>query len=160
MKNLLTTPKLPATTLASNCYNTMFGNCTSLIKATVLPATTLANSCYYWMFYGCSSLTETPELHATRLQSICYYGMFNNANKLHWIKALFTTIPSTYTKNWVDGVSSQGVFVKSIDANWITTGNNAVPTGWTVIYYDQTEGKYYTTKTKEVECDKYGNPLV
>ena len=160
MKNLLTPPKLPATTLANSCYNTMFGNCTSLIKAPKLPATTLVNSCYYWMFYGCSSLTEAPELPATRLTSSCYYGMFNNANKLNWIKALFTNTPNMFNTNgWVKGVSAQGVFVKSIEASWTTTGVNAVPTGWTVIYYDQREDKYFKTNHREEECDKYGNPL-
>ena len=58
------------------------------------------------------------------------------------------------------GVSAKGVFVKNINATWTTTGVDAVPKGWKVIYFDTTEGKYYTTQTKEVECDKYGNPLV
>ena len=157
--SLTQAPELPATTLANSCYGFMFSNCSSLTKAPELPATTLADSCYTYMFGGCSSLTEAPVLPATTLTKECYSHMFYIANKLNWIKALFTTIPSTYTKNWVNGVSSQGVFVKSIDANWITTGNNAVPEGWTVIYFDTTEGKYFTTQTKEVECDKYGNPL-
>ena len=165
MKNLLTPPKLPATTLASYCYHTMFGNCTSLIKAPKLPATKLANSCYYWMFFGCSSLTEAPELPATRLTTNCYYGMFNNANKLNWIKALFTDKPSTSpftsnTRNWVNGVSNHGVFVQNIDATWTDKGVNAIPTGWTVIYFDTTEGKYYITKNRIEECDKYGDPLL
>ena len=160
MKNLLTPPKLPATKLANYCYNTMFGNCTSLIKAPKLPATTLAGYCYYWMFFGCTSLTEAPELPARRLTNQCYYGMFNTANKLNWIKALFTDKPNMFnTSNWVKGVSAQGVFVKSIEASWTTTGVNAVPTGWTVIYFDQTKDKYYTTENRGEECDKYGNPL-
>ena len=48
--------KLPATTLASNCYQSMFSNCTSLTQAPELPATTMANSCYNGMFYGCNVL--------------------------------------------------------------------------------------------------------
>ena len=160
MTNLLTPPKLPATTLANNCYQNMFSGCSSLTQAPKLPATTLTNYCYQNMFMGCSSLIEAPELPADKLTSSCYNNMFNNANKLNWIKALFTTTPSrTYTRSWVTSVRNHGVFVKSIEASWTTTGVNAVPTGWTVIYYDTTKGKYYTTKTKEVECDKYGNPL-
>ena len=158
--SLTQAPALPATTLANSCYGFMFSNCSSLTQAPSLPATTLADSCYTYMFSGCRSLTEAPELPATTLTKDCYSYMFSIAKKLNWIKALFTTIPSTYTKNWLDGVSAKGVFVKSIDANWITTGNYAVPTGWTVIYYDKTENKYYTTKMKNEECDKYGNPLV
>ena len=113
------------------------------------------------MFSGCYSLIEAPELPADKFTSSCYTGMFNNANKLNWIKALFTTTPSrTYTRNWVNSVSNHGVFVKNIDATWTTTDVNSVPIGWEVIYFDTTEGKYYTTQTKEVECDKYGNPLL
>ena len=186
--NLVTAPKLPATTLASNCYQNMFRDCSKLTQAPELPATTLtdycyqnmfngcsslvktqsilpatemANYCYTYMFSNCTSLTEAPELPKRQMTEYgCYNYMFYKSNKLNWIKALFINTPdSTLTKNWVNGVSSQGVFVKNIDADWTDTGVNAVPTGWTVIYYDQREDKYFTTKTKEVECDKYGNPL-
>ena len=160
MTNLVTAPKLPATTLASNCYYGMFTNCSSLTKAPKLPATKLANSCYNGMFFGCSSLTEAPELPATRLTTNCYSIMFKNSNKLNWIKALFNEKPIPFkTGNWVNGVSSHGVFVKNIEATWTDTGVNAVPTGWTVIYFDQREDTYFTTQYGEEECDKYGNPL-
>ena len=36
--------------LASSCYNSMFNGCTSLTQAPALPATTLANNCYRTMF--------------------------------------------------------------------------------------------------------------
>ena len=160
MTNLLTPPKLPATTLANSCYSYMFNHCSSLTQAPKLPATTLTNYCYQNMFFGCSSLIEAPELPATTLADYCYQYMFNNANKLNWIKALFTTTPSrTYTRNWVTSVSNHGVFVKNIDATWTTTGVNAIPKGWEVIYFDKNEGKYYRTKNRVEECDKYGNPL-
>ena len=74
--------ELPATTLASNCYQYMFYGCTSLTKAPELPATTLANYCYYHMFYGCTSLTKAPELPATTLAERCYYYMFGNCTGL------------------------------------------------------------------------------
>jgi len=61
-------PKLPATTLAYNCYYSMFSGCLALEKAPdILPATTLANNCYQRMFYGCSMLKNTPILPATVL---------------------------------------------------------------------------------------------
>ena len=56
--SLAQAPKLPATTLADYCYNSMFFNCTSLTQAPKLPATTLANRCYYSMFGRCVSLTQ------------------------------------------------------------------------------------------------------
>ena len=64
--------------------------------------------------------------------------MFYNCTKLNYIKALFTTTPSSsYTSNWIYGVSSTGTFVKSKDATWNTTpgalSTKGVPAGWTVI---------------------------
>ena len=74
--------RLPYTTLASDCYNSMFRGCSSLTTSPTLPATTLANSCYYSMFYDCTSLTTAPELPATTIASQCYQFMFQNCSKL------------------------------------------------------------------------------
>ena len=67
---------LPATTLATYCYQQMFNGCTSLTTAPALPATTLADYCYDSMFRGCTSLTTAPELPATALAYNCYQYMF------------------------------------------------------------------------------------
>jgi hypothetical protein len=104
---LTTVPELPATTLAVSCYGNMFTNCFSLETAPSLPATTLVNSCYELMFSHCI--------------------------KVNRIKAMFKTTPSTtYTNSWVWGVSSTGTFVKNSAATWDVTGNNGIPSGWTV----------------------------
>ena len=98
---------LPATILSNYCYDGMFQSCTSLIKAPELPATTLANSCYRQMFYGCSSL--------------------------NYIKCLATDISATScTYNWVDLVASAGTFVKNPNMSSWTSGQDGIPTGWTV----------------------------
>lgn len=125
---------LPATTLASSCYSHMFAGCTSLATApSVLPATTLATECYYGMFYNCTSLVTAPELPATTLTTYCYNYMFYNCTNLNYIKAMFTTTPSTtYTQNWVYDVASSGTFVKNSAAQWNVSGVNGIPTGWTV----------------------------
>ncbi len=73
---------LPATTLAGNCYNSMFYGCTSLIAAPELPATTIAMYCYRYMFEGCTNLTTAPELPATELANFCYSSMFNGCTSL------------------------------------------------------------------------------
>ena len=131
--SLATAPELPATTLANYCYSYMFEGCTSLVNTPELPATTLTNWCYHSMFYGCTSLTTAPELPATTLVQSCYCDMFYGCTSLNYIKAMFTTTPSSsYTNNWVSGVSATGTFVKNSAATWTTTGNNGVPRGWTV----------------------------
>lgn len=130
--SLTTAPELPATTLEGYCYNGMFYKCTSLTTAPALPATTLANYCYQFMFSGCTSLTKAPALPATTLANYCYNGMFKDCTSLNYIKAMFlTTLNSTY--NWVEDVASTGIFVKNGDATWdVTIGVDGVPKGWTV----------------------------
>lgn len=124
---------LPVTTLASDCYNNMFKNCKSLTQAPALPATTLAKKCYYSMFEGCTSLTQSPVLPAATLADYCYNNMFYGCRKLNYIKAMFTTTPSTsYTRSWVSGVASTGKFIKNGKATWNVTGVNGIPSGWSV----------------------------
>lgn len=130
--SLTKAPELPATTLAYSCYGGMFSSCSALIQAPKLPATELVQGCYNSMFINCSSLVQAPELPATELATMSYTNMFENCTKLNYIKAMFTTTPSsTYTYNWLNGVSATGTFVKSKDATWNNT-SAGIPTGWTV----------------------------
>lgn len=130
---------LPATELSTYCYYQMFYMCTSLVNAPALPATTLASSCYLRMFYNCTNLTIAPELLATTLASSCYYGMFHSCSKLNYIKMLATDMPTPgCLTNWVYGVSSTGTFVKNPSMTSLSTGNNGIPSGWTVV--DDEEG--------------------
>ena len=80
--NLNTAPELPATTLAEACYSEMFCGCTNLNTAPSLPATKLVENCYYNMFSGCTNLNTAPKLPATKLAYWCYYGMFNDCSSL------------------------------------------------------------------------------
>ena len=131
--SLTTAPALPAATLSESCYGFMFDGCTALTTAPELPATTLSESCYIYMFEGCTSLTTAPELPATTLASDCYNRMFSGCTSLNYIKAMFTTTPSSnYTYNWVSGVASTGTFIKNSAATWNVTGDDGIPTGWTV----------------------------
>lgn len=127
-------PELLATELTIGCYQSMFEGCVELVEAQeILPATSTVSSCYRCMFKGCTSLERAPKLSATTLVSNCYLEMFNGCSSLNYIEAMFTTTPGTsYTKNWVSGVASTGIFVKSASASWNSTGVNGVPTGWTV----------------------------
>ena len=80
--SLTTAPKLPATTLADNCYNAMFQGCKNLTSAPELPAKIATERCYSNMFYGCTSLTTAPELPATTLADYCYEYMFWDCTNL------------------------------------------------------------------------------
>ena len=184
--SLITTPTLPATTLAGYCYWEMFKDCTNLTTALALPAETLTQGCYDSMFYNCTSLTTVPELPATTLVNYCYYEMFMachslqnvpklpaetlvpycysymfNATKCNYVNAMFLTAPtsglSTPTTSWLNEVPKTGIFVKNINATWNVYGDYAVPSGWTIIYFDPSDNKYYIDQQKSQECDDHGN---
>lgn len=135
---------LPATSLTQNCYNQMFAGCTSLTTAPALPATKLANNCYYNMFSGCTSLTTAPELpdvdfgaSGPAIPQFAYVKMFYDCSSLNYIKCLVSSKTSGTDGNklfedWVNGVSGSGTFVRTANTQW-NTGNNGIPSGWTII---------------------------
>ena len=133
--SLIKAPVLPATTLANDCYSTMFSR-TSLTEAPALPVTELPYACYYAMFNDCTSLTKAPELQATTLAQSCYQYMFGGCSSLNEVRC---KVPSTYSSSnisskyaggWLSGVSSTGTFYTNADANW-PSGASGIPTGWT-----------------------------
>ena len=128
----ITSINLPATTLADSCYANML--CYTKITTLELPATSLSSytRCYRTICYGCTSLTSV-NIKATTLTSQCLNFAFYGCTNLNYIKAMFTTTPGTsYTGSWVYNVKSSGTFVKNSLATWNVTGNNGVPSGWTV----------------------------
>ena len=132
--SLITAPSvLPATTLTRECYSGMFAECTSLATTPELPATTLADYCYFNMFCDCTSLTTAPELPATTLANYCYLNMFVECTSLNSITCLATdTSASGCTDSWLYGVAASGTFTKAASMNSWTTGENGIPSGWTV----------------------------
>lgn len=130
---LTSAPQLPATSAETYCYAYMFYGCTSLTTAPALPATVLASECYRNMFQNCTSLTTAPDLDAPEIAYGSYWNMFNGCSSLSAIRCLATTIISGTLSGWVTGVSASGTFTKSASATFWTTGNNGIPTGWTVI---------------------------
>lgn len=131
--NLVTAPALPATTLEGSCYWAMFRDCTSLVTAPALPATILASNCYQRMFRGCTNLVNAPELLATTLVVSCYQQMFQGCSSLNYIKCLATDISAgNCTQGWVENVASTGTFVKDSTMEDWTTGDNGIPSNWTI----------------------------
>lgn len=111
------------------------------VENLILPATTLGKYCYYGMFLNQTNITgKAPELPATTLTEYCYGQMFDTGtglhnSKLNYIKCLATDISrSDCTQGWIRGVASTGTFVKPSSTDWsIKTGNDGIPTNWTVI---------------------------
>ena len=124
---------LPATTLKTYCYRSLFSLCTTLTKAPELPATTLAQGCYWYMFEQCA-ITEAPVLTANTLVNECYGHMFKECGLLDRITCFATTgfNASKCLEGWVESVAAEGTFVKAANASSWKTGDNGVPTGWIV----------------------------
>ena len=131
---------LPATTLANNCYSSMFQGCTSLTTIPKLPATTLADYCYQNMFNGCTGLVETPEgwyLPAQTLSDRSVAYMFSGCYNLQKMAVAYTgTNFETSWEGpwylWMNNVSSTGTFYYSKNQ----TEENIrpiVPSGWTLV---------------------------
>ena len=130
--NLKKAPELPATTTSSYCYESMFYNCTSLIKApSKIPAATMNRYCSRNMFYGCTSLTKAPELQATKLNTGCYRNMFRGCTSLNEIKVSFTTWTKFTTNDWLRNVSPTGTFHCKPGLEQ-KRGVNYIPEGWTI----------------------------
>ena len=110
----------------------LFYNCSNIVNVSsnFLPATTLASMCYQYMFYGCTSLTTAPTLPATTLVDSCYGSMFQGCTSLNYIKCLAKNITASFcTDTWVNGVSGTGTFTGDPSSSW-PTGDSGVPTGW------------------------------
>lgn len=73
---------LPATTLSSRCYQSIFSGCTSLTDMPILSAETLPAYCYKYMFLGCSSLVTAKAIGAVTMGSQCCESMFQNCTSL------------------------------------------------------------------------------
>ena len=96
---LTTAPNLPATTLAASCYNNMFYYCSARTTAPNLPATTLAEHCYDNMFSGCTGLVNAPEISATTLAASGCATMFNGCTSLVTGPTLSATTLTDYCYN-------------------------------------------------------------
>ena len=134
--SLATVPSnmLPATSLKSGCYENMFCGCTKLTVAPELPTSgTIPDEAYAEMFARCSNLTTAPVLPATTVRRDSYGGMFANCTKLNYIKCLATSL-SQYgsTGRWVINVAANGTFVKAANMTDWSSGDNGIPSGWTI----------------------------
>ena len=111
---LTSAPELPATTLADDCYLSMFVGCTSLTTAPALPATTLANSCYSQMFYGCRALQSVTMLATNVSASDCLHN---------WLYGAGTGATSRTLK-----VANQEAYNTIVNTKY--AGNSALPSNW------------------------------
>ncbi|MBR1922452.1 MAG: InlB B-repeat-containing protein, partial [Paludibacteraceae bacterium] len=130
--------KLPSTTIASNCYASMFNGCKFLSNGPKeLPAETLPSSCYNNMFYNCNKLLKAPDIKGTTYNSSAAQQMFEYCSELQQIRVYRTTWGNN--NYWVRNISNQrGVFYCPPSLSNATFGASNIPTEWTVYSYDVT----------------------
>ena len=142
---------LPATTLNSYCYESMFSGCTGLteLPADLLPATTLAARCYCSMFKGCTGLTSLPEklLPATTLAMNCYKEMFYGCTKLSSVTCLATDIsaPDCLT-DWLTGAGTADGSERKL---YVDPSTNFSDNDW-MLDSSGEDGKRWTTNSNSV----------
>lgn len=109
-----------------------FSGCTNLIAAPayVRPPKVIGNSTS--PFRGCPLLTTAPEYVIEDVSQLSHIGnTFRDNTSLNYIKCLAKGT-NLSVNNWATGVAATGTFVKHKDSTWVS-GNNGIPTGWTVI---------------------------
>lgn len=122
---------------AQSAFQNLFYGCSNLKVSPEFPDTTVYQNTFNGAFRGCTSLEIGPTLPALTLVNSCYGQMFYNCSKLKYIKMMATDISAGWClNNWVTGVASSGTFVMNSAAEWTTTGNSGIPTGWTVVKVD------------------------
>ena len=119
-------------TVVEFAFYRLFNACTSLVKAPTLPATTLASDCYQSMFLGCRSLTKAPELPATTLSDKCYQYMFSGCQSLKEVRISAATTATDALKNWLNNVSATGDFYCDPNATIFPKDDvSGIPANWT-----------------------------
>lgn len=122
---------LPANNLVGYCYREMFYQCYNLIQAPAIPSKNLGEGCYYRMFSFCTSLTTAPVLPAKKIMNGSYWDMFFKCSRLNYVKILAEDLGNANTFRWLNGVSSEGTFVKKKGVNY-SNDASGIPVGWTV----------------------------
>lgn len=107
------------------------GNLQSLLNF----SNTAPRDCYQYLFGGCTSLIKSPLIQATGNEDT-YYHMFDGCSNLSSIEVSFTTFFRFRTTAWVRGVAANGTFIcpRSLGTQlYIPRGEDYCPQNWTVI---------------------------
>ena len=123
---------LPATTVPSGAYQAAFVNCSNLIECPDIMATTLTGTNNMrWMFGNCTKLAVGPVLRSATLTGSCYRLMFDGCTKLRAVDMVATDISATdCLVSWLNNVGSGGILRKHTNTT-LPSGTAGLPSGWT-----------------------------
>ena len=92
---------LTASTATTDCYHSMFQNCTSLITTPNIAVTTCSIGTFGFTFDGCTSLVDATSIRisATSAPEWCCYSMFQSCRNLTKVNPIpFTTLDGYATE--------------------------------------------------------------
>ena len=122
----------------------IFRGCTSLttVPNSFIPENNnptmdvIAKGKYSGAFYGCTSLTTAPDLLCRRSYEYGYHHMFDGCTNLNFVRCMLVSAQgfsfTGATDNWLRGVSATGTFVRNTEETGWLSGEDGIPTGWTV----------------------------
>ena len=100
----------------------------------ILPSSILPTDCYYSLFENCTLLSAAPVLPDIDAMDAntnnCCTNMFANCSNLNSLTVRFTSWP--YTTNWLAGVAATGTFTCPAELSDIRGVSN-IPEGWTKV---------------------------
>lgn len=115
-------------------YQLFSSNYSTLTSAPKMPATTLGTNCYQYMFQNCTALTDAPELPATTLASRSYMGMFRNCTALTELTVYANDITANKCiQYWLDGTATGTTGILHSLGSADFTGQ--VPSNWNIVFY-------------------------
>lgn len=158
-RSLATVSDINISSLGNTSARTMFSGCSTLMHCPIKSVPNIVtNTCFYLLFQSCTALEDIFDMPAEILQTYCYGHILSGNSKVNRIKMLATDISaSNCVVGMKDNGASTGLFIKNINATW--NNSDVIHSGWTVIYYDSSEDKYYLDQSKVTECDDHGNPI-
>lgn len=123
------------TTVNIRTYMQMFHSCSNLVAGPTINATSTTGINTMWaMFRGCSKLQYSQiTLSIGVLSNGCYNTMFYGCSKINNVKILATDVSGTNCLQlWLYGVATGGTLTATAGLN-LPSGDNGVPTSWTLI---------------------------
>lgn len=154
-------PSLPATTLSSHCYQSMFSGCSSLITAPeILPASIATSGCYSYMFDNCLSLVTAPKISATTFNTEACYNMYDGCRQLKKLYQIqVDTINDTTSSNYIfTGMYDDTVIFRDDDDSTATREvtflkGSDIKTYWyvAITYSDPTRDSVYGRRDTHIK---------
>lgn len=105
--DIVNTPQFPDVQLTTDCYNSMFRNCSKLKSCSNLPSKTLVGRCYQYMFKD-SAIQTAPQILATKTDSASCHRMFQGCVDLRYAPSClyFTAFKPSACDNMFNGCTN------------------------------------------------------